>query len=98
MVTITLLDRVLHFCNSFRYRNDNDLLYYILNVVKTEQIEENTKIQLNGRVNKRSPIYHHLRQYFKHVKIKGKSSDVYYSYLFDQLPDARFVNLLNNHL
>lgn len=86
----------LRFLNSFKYQNENDLLYYILNVVKTENWQDNIKIQLNGRVNKRSPIYHSLRQYFKHVVIQTRRTDVYYSYLFDQLPDARFVNLLNN--
>jgi len=93
--TLTVLDQTIRFCNSFKYRNDNDLLYYILNVVQSEQIDE-LSIQLNGRVNKRSPIYHQLRQYFKDVTIASLSSDFYYSYLFDQLPDARFVNLLNN--
>ena len=71
------------------------MLYYILNVVQSEQVNELT-IQLSGRVNKRSPIYHLLRQYFKDVTIVSPSSEVYYSYLFDQLPDARFVNLLND--
>ncbi|WP_339736738.1 DUF3822 family protein [uncultured Sunxiuqinia sp.] len=95
-LTLTLLDQTtIRFCNSFKYRNDNDLLYYILNVVQSEQVNELT-IQLSGRVNKRSPIYHLLRQYFKDVTIVSPSSEVYYSYLFDQLPDARFVNLLND--
>lgn len=93
-MTITLLDESIRFFNSFKYRNDNDLLYYILNVVKIENVED-CKIQLSGRVNKRSPIYHQLRQYFKNVAIRARSSEAYYSYLFDQLPDARFVNLLN---
>jgi hypothetical protein len=93
-LTITLMDGSVRFFNSFKYRNDNDLLYYILNVVKAEKAED-VKIQLSGRVNKRSPIYHQLRQYFKNIVISTRSSEVYYSYLFDQLPDARFVNLLN---
>ena len=94
-LTLTLLDqRAIRFCNSFKYRNDNDLLYYILNVLQSEQID-GPAIQLSGRVNKRYPIYHQLRQYFKNVTIIQLNSDVYYSYLFDQLPDARFVNLLN---
>ncbi|MGQ7869273.1 DUF3822 family protein [Sunxiuqinia sp. sy24] len=95
-MTLTLADHTIRFCNSFMYRNDNDLLYYILNVVQTEQIDD-VRIQLSGRVNKRSPIYHQLRQYFKEVAITTRSTEVYYSYLFDQLPDARFVNLLNNY-
>ncbi|WP_299580253.1 DUF3822 family protein [uncultured Sunxiuqinia sp.] len=95
-LTMTLVDQSIRFCNSFMYRNDTDLLYYILNLVQTEKMDA-PRIQLNGRVNKRSPIYHQLRQYFKDVSIAQRSTEVYYSYLFDQLPDARFVNLLNNY-
>ena len=97
-LTITLAGNSLRFCNSFKYRNDNDLLYYILHVAKMAEDNQNLQICLNGRVNKRSAIYHHLRQYFKNVHVESRSKETYYSYLFDQLPDARFVNLLNNLL
>jgi hypothetical protein len=97
-LTIALAGDSIRFCNSFKYRNDNDLLYYILHVAKMAEAEQNLQIRLNGRVNKRSAIYHHLKQYFKNVVIENRSTETYYSYLFDQLPDARFVNLLNNHL
>lgn len=96
-VTICLVDEKIRFFNSFYYLNENDLLFYILNVTKTTDIQD-FKLILNGIVNKRSAIYHRLRQYFKKVTIAERSSDVYYSYLFDQLPDARFVNLLNHGL
>ncbi len=97
-LTIALVGNSIRFCNSFKYRNDNDLLYYILLIIKMAKADQNLQIRLNGRVNKRSAIYHHLKQYFKNVVIESRSTESYYSYLFDQLPDARFVNLLNNHL
>lgn len=94
LVTILTTDGSLRFFNSFFYLNENDLLYYILNVAKSMQ-SSHPQVLLNGRVNKRSAIFHRLRQYFAEVNIAGRTSEVYYSYLFDQLPDARFVNLLN---
>lgn len=95
LLTVCVFDGTLRFFNTFFYSNDNDLLYYILNVSKTLQ-QEDLYVLLNGRVNKRSVIYHRLRQYFKNVSLLERSKDVHYSYLFDQLPDARFVNLLNS--
>ena len=96
-VTICMVDETIRFYNSFYYVNENDLLFYILNVSKSLD-QTNYKVVLNGMVNKRSVIYHRLRQYFKDVMVVGRNPDVYYSYLFDQLPDARFVNLLNSNL
>lgn len=96
MVTIFVLDESVRFFNSFFYTNENDLLYYILNVNKTV-LDASPQVLLNGRANKRSAIFHRLRQYFKVVDIVGRTPEVYYSYLFDQLPDARFVNLLNTN-
>ncbi|HKJ40858.1 MAG TPA: DUF3822 family protein [Sunxiuqinia sp.] len=96
-VTICVVDDTIRFFNSFYYQNENDLLFYLLNVTKATEVED-FKLILNGVVNKRSAVYHRLRQYFKDVSIVERSSDVYYSYLFDQLPDARFVNLLNHGL
>lgn len=95
-ISISVIDQTIRFFNSFNYSNENDLLYYILNISKTLQYEE-INILLNGIVNKQSAIFHRLRQYFKHVTIMERNSSVYYSYLFDQLPDARFVNLLNSY-
>ncbi len=91
---LSVLDQRIHFCNSFAYRNDNDLLYFILNVAQRFP-EQELAVHVNGRINKRAPIYHHLRQYFKYVSIQSRNHNVAYSYLFDQLPDARFVNLFN---
>ena len=96
LVSIYVIEESISFFNSFYYSNENDLLYYILNVTKSMQ-KNDFKILLNGRVNKRSVIYHRLSQYFKEITIVGRTSEVYYSYLFDQLPDARFVNLLNSY-
>lgn len=95
-LTIGAVEEKILFCNSFYYTNENDLLYYMMNVANSLQ-RDDLKVFLNGRVNKRSAIYHRLRQYFKDVVILERTSDAYFSYLFDQLPDARFVNLLNNH-
>ncbi len=84
------------FINSFHYQTDEDILYFIMNVVSSMKINtESTPIFMEGMVSKKTAIYHRVRQYIKHVQLSGAHSDYHYSYLFNQIPDARFVTLLN---
>lgn len=94
-ISILLLSPTLLFCNSFAYEGENDMLYYILGACKTASMEP-AKVILEGMVNKHSEIYHRLRQYFENVTIAEKNNRIYYSYLMDKLPDARFATLFNS--
>ena len=85
----------LHFHNSFFYDGENDMMFYILGSVKASASEPQ-KILLDGMVNKHATIYHRLKQYFTDVEIASNPKNIHYSYLFDKLPDARFVNLFNS--
>ena len=88
----------LSFFNSISYQNDDDILYYILNMASKLTIDvEKTPIFMEGMTSKKSAIYHRIRQYIKHVQLSGPSTDCHYSYLFNQIPDSRFVSLLNLH-
>lgn len=83
------------FCNSFFYDSDNDLLYFILGAAK--QLEKEPElIVLDGMVNKHSTVYHRLRQYFTNVEMAQAPRNLNLSYLFEKLPDARFVTLFNS--
>ncbi len=87
----------LKFINSFSYHSDDDMLYFIMNVVSSMEIDpEKTPILLEGIASKKTTIYHRVRQYIKHVQLSSAHPDYHYSYLFDQLPDGRFVTLLNS--
>ncbi|RKD89692.1 DUF3822 family protein [Mangrovibacterium diazotrophicum] len=85
----------LHFHNSFFYDGENDVMFYILGSIKASASEPQT-ILLDGMVNKHATIYHRLKQYFTDVEIASNPKNIHYSYLFDKLPDARFVNLFNS--
>lgn len=86
----------LKFINSFSYQSDDDMLYFIMNVVSTMNIDpEKTPILLEGIASKKAAIYHRVRQYIKHVQLSSAHPDYHYSYLFDQIPDGRFVTMLN---
>ena len=84
------------FLNSFAYQNDEDILYFLLNVVSQLGIDpEKTPLHSEGLISKKAGIYHRFRQYIKHVQLGEATTDFQYSYLFNQLPDLRFVPLLN---
>ncbi|WP_163717917.1 DUF3822 family protein [Mangrovibacterium lignilyticum] len=95
LVLIGFDEMGLNFHNSFFYDGENDMLFYILGSVKNMASEPDL-ILLDGMVNKHATIYHRLRQYFAQVEILSNPKKIHYSYLFDKLPDARFVNLFNS--
>ncbi|MGQ8338298.1 DUF3822 family protein [Sunxiuqinia sp. A32] len=95
---IYLNDNKLKFINSFAVQNDDDVLFYALNVATELNIDpEVTPIMMDGLCSKKSAIYHRFRQYIKHIKLVDASKDLQYSYLFNQLPDSRFNCLLNSY-
>ncbi|WP_372776327.1 DUF3822 family protein [Mangrovibacterium sp.] len=90
-------DMGLTFHNSFFVDGENDMLYFILGSVKN-MVNEPETIILDGVINKHATIYHRLRQYFTDVIIEPNPQEVHYSYLFDRLPDSRFVNLFKSFI
>lgn len=95
LIITALDDKGLCFYNSFFYDTENDMLFYILGSVKHME-QEPEHVLLDGQVNKHSTIYHRLRQYFNQVEIAGNPRNIHFSYLFDKLPDARFITLFNS--
>ncbi|MFV0376376.1 MAG: DUF3822 family protein [Mangrovibacterium sp.] len=95
IVLIALNEAGVCFFNSFPYDTENDQLYYILGVVKQFGYDPEHLI-LDGQVNKHATIYHRLKQYFNQVEIAANPRGIHFSYLFDKLPDARFVTLFNS--
>ncbi|MFV0522634.1 MAG: DUF3822 family protein [Mangrovibacterium sp.] len=81
--------------NSYPWYQESDLLYFILGSIKNQGMATE-HVLLSGIVNKFSYIYHQLKSYFKRVEIKDRSKEIYYSYLFDKLPDARFIDLFSS--
>ncbi|MFV0365161.1 MAG: DUF3822 family protein [Mangrovibacterium sp.] len=90
-------DKGLKSFNSFSWYSESDLLFYILGSIKNQEINLE-KITLHGTVNRFSYIFHQLKSYFKNVKIAERPKELEYSYLFNKLPDARFIDLFNNFI
>ncbi len=83
-------------CNSFQWKNENDLIYFILYVyeqLKLDGIE--TPLYLLGDIPKNSPVYEMLKSYIKKIGFEKRSSHFVYSYTFNEVDAHRFINLLN---
>ncbi|MGV8137613.1 MAG: DUF3822 family protein [Mangrovibacterium sp.] len=94
LVILTLNDQI-NFYNSYYYEGENDMLYYILGVIKNMDLKPEAII-LDGMINKHESIYYRLKQYFEHVDLTINNPRIYYSHLLDHLPDSRFINLFNS--
>lgn len=95
LILTAIDDKELCFYNSFFFDTENDMLYFILGAVKQFK-QEPDHVLLDGQVNKHATIYHRLKQYFNQVEIATNPRGIHFSYLFDKLPDARFVTLFNS--
>lgn len=81
--------------NTFQYKNDNDLLYYVLGALKT--LDNPPKILFaDGNIYRDSDLYKRLSLYFKYVIILDKEMTGEYSNFSLENRDARFNKLYNS--
>ena len=85
--------------NNFQYKNDMDIVYYIMNVYNQYQNTTNTTdIILSGFTDKKAEVYLQLKQFASYVKFDKQPEDFTYSYTFNKLANHNFINLFNlNH-
>jgi len=81
--------------NIFPYKNNNDILYYVLGAVRTLNKRPEI-IFTDGYINKNSDIFKRLSSYFKEVRILDKEITEQYSNLSGKNEDARFNRLYNS--
>lgn len=89
----------LSFYNSFSYYSSEDFIYYLLFVLEQHNIN-NTEatIRLLGEVEKNSALYSILKKYIKTINLGSKTSQVKYSYVFEDLPEHFHYTLFNMFL
>lgn len=85
--------------NSFHYKTDLDMIYYVMNVYNQHNNKtNNTDIILSGLIHKKSESYQKLKEFVPHIKFDKHPEDFSYSYTFNKLPNNSFINLFNlNH-
>jgi hypothetical protein len=85
----------LKFCNSFNYRNINDILYYVMNVLKNLEINRETTIHLSGLVEKYDDLTSVFSGYVRELKFSQPSGNFTFSYAFNEPVLHRYINLFN---
>jgi len=84
------------FYNTFKYRSDKDLVYFVMLVYK--QLKLNPAIHyliISGDIEKTSPVYRVLYQYIRNIEFARFDTGFEYSTLFDTIPQQYFSNLIN---
>lgn len=86
----------LQFFNSFRYKEKEDFVYFLIFVFEQLSLNpENIEVILLGEVPKESQLFDLTFQYVRNVGFMDRSNSNYYSYVFDNIPGHYYFNLLN---
>jgi hypothetical protein len=80
--------------NSFKYKTDADIAYYILMLFEQFNLNgEINELYLCGNIDRNSRSIGNLQQYIKHIKFDHLPEDLAYSYTFNKIPQHMFSNL-----
>ena len=83
-------------CNSFNFKTERDILYYVLYVFDQLKLSpENTDLIIHGHLPQVSPVYHLLKKYVRKTAFAKLDNTFQYSYTFSQLPEHYFSSLLS---
>jgi len=83
------------FCNSFKYRNITDILYFTLNVFRTLGLKQEESIYLSGLTEKYDDLSSNLSLYIRNVKFADPSGNFTFSYVFNDVDLHRYLNLFS---
>jgi hypothetical protein len=86
---------LMKFCNSFKYRNITDILYFTLNVFRNLGIKQEETIYLSGITEKYDDLTSNLSIYVRNVKFSAPSGSFTFSYVFNDTALQRFINLFS---
>jgi hypothetical protein len=84
---------ILKFCNSFTYRNYNDILYYVLNTFKNLDIKQEETVHLSGHTEKYDDLSSAFSIYIRTLKYSEPAGSFTFSYVFNDIIVHRFLNL-----
>jgi hypothetical protein len=92
---ILFRDNQLLFCNTYNYRNVSDILFYILNVFKKLNINQEETIHLSGMIEKFDDLHSSLSMYVRTIKFAEPKGNFIYSYVLNDMELHRYLNLFN---
>jgi len=86
---------LMKFCNSFKYRNITDIIYFALNVFRNLGIDQEATIHLSGLTEKYDDLSSNLSIYIRNIKFAEPSGNFTFSYVFNDTALHQFLNLFN---
>lgn len=93
---IYILGDKLVFSNTFNYRTPEDFAYFLLFTLNQLGMNpESVVAVLLGEIDKNSPLWEIAWKYIRNMELLGRNDFFKYSYVFDDLPENHFYNLLN---
>jgi hypothetical protein len=96
---VVLEGRKLKFFNGYDYRSGEDIIYYIL--FACEQLDLNPDqipIVIAGELEINSEAYKFIHRYIRNISFTNRNPSYVYSFVFDEIPNHYFYQLLNLHL
>ena len=86
----------IEFYNSFSYKDNSDIVYYILNILERFNLSNMlTEVYFSDDVENHDELFEFLNNYLNLIKFIHPSDQFIYSYIFDELHLTRFANLFN---
>ncbi len=83
-------------CNTFPWKEDSDLIYFILYVYDQLKLDTaGVPLFLAGEISRKSTVYDLLKSYIGKIRLEKQSEHFTYSYTFNETDHHRFLNLFN---
>jgi hypothetical protein len=96
---IVIRDKSLVLHNTFRYRNAEDIAYFILNIYDKVSLDPaEVPVYISGQAEKNSDKMNHLRKFIKTIRFSTQDIRFNYSYTFNRIPEHYFVTLFSLYL
>ena len=86
---------LMKFCNSFKYRNITDILYFAFNVFRNLGIKQEETIHLSGLTEQYDDLSSNFSLYIRNVKFAEPAGNFTFSYVFNDTALHRFINLFS---
>lgn len=83
----------LKLCNTFKYRNISDILYYVLNVADKLGLSRETVLNITGQAQKYDELSSAFSMYIRNISYSSPAASFSYSYVFNDIELHRYINL-----
>lgn len=96
LTVVVTNNSTLEYCNKFQFFTSEDLLYYVLYVMKELNLsQENTKVTIWGDFDFSTDQIDQLYKHIRNIKIGDRPQGVSFGYMFDELEEHNYYTAFN---